>query len=64
MSQSMISRMIAEGYLCVSGELFALCPVDTYPTSVIEQVLDSSRYFVIRIQDGNGWLIQIFYYIT
>lgn len=39
-----------------SGELFAQCPVESYPSSVIEQVLDSSRYFVIRIQDGSGQL--------
>lgn len=37
-----------------SGELFALCPVEAYPSPVIEQVLDSSRYFVIRIQDGSN----------
>jgi len=37
-----------------SGELFAQCPVDSYPTPVVEQVLDSSRYFVVRIQDGSG----------
>jgi len=45
--------------LCyVSGELFAQCPVESYPSGAIEQVLDSSRYFVMRIQDGGGnwWL--------
>lgn len=37
-----------------SGELFANCPVDTYPGVAIEAVSDSSRYFVIRVQDDNG----------
>jgi len=34
-----------------SGDVFALCPVDE--TSV-EPVVDSSRYFVLKIQDGSG----------
>ncbi|XP_030043130.1 adaptin ear-binding coat-associated protein 1 isoform X1 [Microcaecilia unicolor] len=38
----------------VSGELFAQAPVDQYPGITVEAVTDSSRYFVIRIQDGNG----------
>ncbi|XP_076065538.1 NECAP-like protein CG9132 isoform X2 [Oratosquilla oratoria] len=37
-----------------SGELFALCPIDKYPGVAIEAVTDSSRYFVIRIQDEAG----------
>ncbi|ELT89457.1 hypothetical protein CAPTEDRAFT_219974 [Capitella teleta] len=37
-----------------TGELFAQCPVEEYPSIAVEQVLDSSRYFVIRIQDGSG----------
>uniref|UniRef100_UPI00358E22BE adaptin ear-binding coat-associated protein 1-like n=1 Tax=Myxine glutinosa TaxID=7769 RepID=UPI00358E22BE len=37
-----------------SGELFAQAPVDQYPGITIESVTDSSRYFVIRIQDDNG----------
>jgi len=48
----------AKGANCViklvdpnSGELFAICPVDE--TSV-EPVADSSRYYVIRIEDGSG----------
>lgn len=45
-----------------SGELFAKCPIDTYPGIAIEAVNDSSRYFVLRIQDDTGsyliyWLI-------
>lgn len=37
-----------------SGALFANCPVDSYPGVAIESVSDSSRYFVLRIQDDNG----------
>ena len=37
-----------------SGELFAKCPIDKYPGVAIEPVSDSSRYFVLRIQDDNG----------
>lgn len=36
------------------GELFAECPIETYPGIAIEPVMDSSRYFVLRIQDENG----------
>lgn len=32
-----------------SNELFAACPIETYPGSALEAVTDSSRYFVIRI---------------
>jgi len=37
-----------------SGVLYANCPIDTYPGVAIEAVSDSSRYFVIRVQDDNG----------
>lgn len=37
-----------------TSQLFANCPVDTYPGVAIEPVSDSSRYFVLRIQDDNG----------
>lgn len=37
-----------------SGELFAKCPIETYPGIAVEPVTDSSRYFVLRIQDDNG----------
>uniref|UniRef100_A0A8D0B9F6 NECAP endocytosis associated 2 n=1 Tax=Salvator merianae TaxID=96440 RepID=A0A8D0B9F6_SALMN len=37
-----------------SGELFAQAPVDQFPSVAVEGVTDSSRYFVIRIEDGNG----------
>lgn len=38
----------------MSGELFAKCPIDTYPGAAVEPVTDSSRYFVLKIQDDNG----------
>ena len=37
-----------------SGELFAKCPVDDYPGIAVEGVLDSSRYFVLKIVDETG----------
>ncbi|XP_071376848.1 adaptin ear-binding coat-associated protein 2 isoform X4 [Centroberyx affinis] len=37
-----------------TGELFAQAPVEQYPGCVVEAVTDSSRYFVVRIQDDNG----------
>ncbi|XP_063173364.1 adaptin ear-binding coat-associated protein 2 [Candoia aspera] len=37
-----------------SGELFAQAVVDQFPSAAVEGVTDSSRYFVIRIEDGNG----------
>ncbi|XP_078811483.1 adaptin ear-binding coat-associated protein 1 isoform X2 [Oryzias latipes] len=38
----------------VSGELFAQAPVNEYPGIAVETVSDSSRYFVLRIQDDSG----------
>ncbi|KAK3551130.1 hypothetical protein QTP70_013996, partial [Hemibagrus guttatus] len=38
----------------ISGELFAQAPVEQYPGIAIETVSDSSRYFVLRIQDDSG----------
>ncbi|XP_017775524.1 PREDICTED: NECAP-like protein CG9132 [Nicrophorus vespilloides] len=37
-----------------SGELYAKCPIESYPGVAVEAVSDSSRYFVLRIQDDNG----------
>ncbi|XP_022090141.1 adaptin ear-binding coat-associated protein 1-like [Acanthaster planci] len=51
-------RIVARGKDCVirledkGGELFAEAPVEAYPSIAVEAVLDSSRYFVIRISDG------------
>lgn len=49
-----INRCIFFFYLSISGELFAKAPVDTYPGIAVEAVMDSSRYFVLRIEDDNG----------
>merc|ERR1712106_566968 len=38
----------------ITGELFAKAPVDKYPGLAIESVSDSSRYFVIRLQEEDG----------
>ncbi|GAA6096554.1 adaptin ear-binding coat-associated protein 2 isoform X2, partial [Tachysurus ichikawai] len=35
-------------------ELFAQASVDQYPDASVEAVTDSSRYFVIKIEDGKG----------
>uniref|UniRef100_A0A8B9LNL7 Adaptin ear-binding coat-associated protein 1 n=1 Tax=Astyanax mexicanus TaxID=7994 RepID=A0A8B9LNL7_ASTMX len=39
---------------CPVGELFAQAPVDQYPGIALETVSDSSRYFILRIQDDSG----------
>ena len=36
------------------GDLFAACPVDAFPGLAVEAVSDSSRYFVLRLQDPSG----------
>ena len=43
----------------VSGELFAQGIIDKYPGVCIEQVSDSSRYFVFRILDPNGKFLSL-----
>lgn len=54
-------RLVSQGNQCAikledktTGELFARCPIDNYPGVAVEAVSDSSRYFVLRIQDDNG----------
>ena len=37
-----------------SGRLYAQCPVEAFPGVAVEQVLDSSRYFVIRLVSDDG----------
>lgn len=46
--------MLKEVSFLLLGELFAQAPVEQYPGIAVETVTDSSRYFVIRIQDGTG----------
>ena len=52
-------RCVVKGKACElrledksSGELFGACPVETYPGMAVEAVTDSSRYFVICLQDS------------
>ncbi|XP_013786483.1 NECAP-like protein CG9132 [Limulus polyphemus] len=54
-------RIVTKGSECIlkiedrnNGELFAKCLVDKYPGIAVEPVVDSSRYFVLRIQDDSG----------
>ncbi|XP_065187248.1 adaptin ear-binding coat-associated protein 2-like [Sycon ciliatum] len=54
-------RIVGEGSKClikmedkISGEPFAECPVEQFPGPAVESVMDSSRYFVLRVQDGSG----------
>jgi hypothetical protein len=54
-------RLVSKGKDCIlkledknTGELFAKCPIEAYPSIAVETVADSSRYFVLRIQDDNG----------
>ncbi|XP_042334300.1 adaptin ear-binding coat-associated protein 2 isoform X2 [Sceloporus undulatus] len=37
-----------------SGELFAQAPLEQFPSAALEGVQDSSRYFVLRVEDGDG----------
>ena len=37
-----------------TGDLFAECPIEQFPGPAVEAVTDSSRYFVLRVQDGSG----------
>ncbi|XP_053307923.1 adaptin ear-binding coat-associated protein 2 [Spea bombifrons] len=37
-----------------TGELFAQAPVEQFPGIAVESVADSSRYFVICVEDGSG----------
>ena len=37
-----------------TGEIFAACPVPEKKSKACDQVIDSSRYFALRIDDGKG----------
>ena len=41
-------------FLFLLGELFAQAPVNEYPGVEVEAVMDSSRYFVVKIVDPSG----------
>jgi len=56
-------RVLAKGDICeirledsIKGDAFAVCSINTNDTSTkfVEPVVDSSRYFVLRIEDGKG----------
>ena len=38
----------------ILGQLFAKAPIDVYPGPTVEAVSDSSRYFVIKMQEDGG----------
>ena len=44
--------------------MFAKAPVDKYPGIAVEAVMDSSRYFVLRIEDDNGNLCNYIYILS
>eukprot|EP00095_Tigriopus_kingsejongensis_P012071 snap_masked-scaffold60_size442463-processed-gene-1.5 protein:Tk12071 transcript:snap_masked-scaffold60_size442463-processed-gene-1.5-mRNA-1 annotation:"necap-like protein cg9132-like isoform 1" len=54
-------RLVSQDKDCVikledktSGKLYAECPVDVYPGLAVQNVSDSSRYFVIRVSEDGG----------
>lgn len=54
-------KIISKGDKCLirledrnTGAHFATCPVESYPSIAVENVEDSTRYFVIRVQNDNG----------
>lgn len=49
-------RLLAKGTECYikldeksTGQFFGQCPIDKYPSTAIESVSDSSRYFVLKL---------------
>ncbi|CAF1213748.1 unnamed protein product [Adineta steineri] len=54
-------KIISKGDKCLvrledrnTGAHFATCPIENYPSIAVENVEDSTRYFVIRVQNENG----------
>lgn len=54
-------KVVAKGEKCfikledkITGELFAICPVRAFPGTDVEPVSDSSRYFVLKLEDTSG----------
>ena len=52
MSKGTVLKVLLED--ATSGELFATCPVKSQADKAIDPVVDSRRYFVLRIDDGKG----------
>lgn len=48
-----LNVVIIAGVHC-AGELFAVCPVRLFPGTDVEPVSDSSRYFVLKLEDTSG----------
>ena len=46
--------MFKASFFLYPGELFAQAPVNEYPGVEVESVMDSSRYFVVKIVDPSG----------
>uniref|UniRef100_A0A8R1EQ85 DUF1681 domain-containing protein n=2 Tax=Caenorhabditis japonica TaxID=281687 RepID=A0A8R1EQ85_CAEJA len=46
-----LEMRLEDGETC---DLYAKCPIDAHPGTAVEAVADSSRYFVIRLQNDNG----------
>jgi hypothetical protein len=54
-------KILSKGEKCLirledrnTGAHFATCPIESYPSIAVENVEDSTRYFVIRVQNENG----------
>ena len=54
-------KIISKGDKCLirledrnTGAHFATCPIESYPSIAVETVEDSTRYFVVRVQNDNG----------
>jgi hypothetical protein len=54
-------KILSKGDKCLirledrnTGAHFATCPIESYPSMAVENVEDSTRYFVIRVQNENG----------
>lgn len=62
-------RLVVKNKKCIlkledklSGELFAQGPIEKYPGVAVEVVTDSSRYFVVRIEDDSGNVVILYFY--
>ena len=61
-------KIVAKKEKCIikleerSGELFAMCPVESHPGVAVEPVSDSSRYFVLKLEESSG-IYNIYIYL-